>query len=65
MRLETDNQGGIVASEMDVPITFVTKSGEQITIITQEKGFEITYASDLLRFRNGEVTRHLAIKEDD
>ena len=65
MRLETDNQGGIVASEVDVPITLATKSGEMVIIVTQEKGFEITYGSDLLRLQKGEVTRHLAIKEDE
>lgn len=65
MRLETDNQGGIEATEVEVPITLITKSGERIIIITQEKGFEITYGSDLLRLQKGEVTRHLAMKDDD
>jgi len=64
MRLETDNQGGIEATEVEVPITLVTKSGERLTIVTQEKGFEITYGSDLLKLQKGDVTRHLAVKDD-
>ncbi len=59
MRLETDNQGGIEASEIEVPITLVTKSGERVIIITQDKGFEITYGSDSLRLQKGEITRQL------